>query len=404
MMIRHTIGLAPGSCCDGVEAALLEIGGVGLDIVAKAVSVIHDPYPRELRPLLLRVVSSSAANVKQLTLLHRLLGEVLAQAARKVTDQVQFHHSRVQCIGCPGQWIGQEPDSRYPAALELGMAAVVAERTGLTTISDFRSRDLAAGGQGTPLEALADHVLFRHPQENRAIVHLGSAASVVVLPAGGRVQEVLGFEAGPCNRLLDHLMRRLTGGRETRDAGGKHAVQGRCIDTALQRWLEHPFWQRRPPRSLSQDAFGDDFAAQAVLLAREQQWGLHDLLCTATHLVVHGVVQALTRFLPRLPDRILLSGGGARNGLIWQLLRQKLPGSTLQKTDELGVPADSRRALAHGILAALTMDGVPASVPAATGASGARLLGSLTPGSSSNWARCLTWMAQQTAPLAGMRM
>ena len=369
-MARWTIGLAPGSCFDGIDAALLEINGVGHDLTARPVGVLHISYQRDLRQLLWQVVSTGTSDVKQLSLLHRSLGEALAQAARQVADRAQFNLTKVQCVGFPGQWIGQEPDSRYPAALELGMAAVVAERTGLTTISDFRSRDLAAGGQGVPLEALADHILFRHAQESRAIVHLGSVATIIYLPAAGKVLDVLGFEAGPCNRLLDNLMRRLTHGRESLDPGGKHAVQGRCIEALLRRWLDHPYWQRRPPKSLSQDSFGDDFATQAVQLAQENEWGLHDLLCTATHLVVHGVVLSLQRFLPagKLPDRILLSGGGVRNGLVWQLLQQKLPSATLMKTDALGVPADSRRALAHGILAALTVDGVPANVPSATGA------------------------------------
>ena len=399
--MRHTIGLAPGSSVDGVDAALLEIEGIGLDLSVRPVHSVHRPYARDLRNLILKV--SSGGDVRQLGLLHRLLGETLAQAARQVADQASFDMQQAQCIGCPGHWVGQESDSRYPSFLELGMAAVVAERTGVTTVSDFRARDLAAGGQGVPLEAAADHILFWHPSEHRALVHLGAVATIVYLPAAGRVQDLIGFEAGPCNRLLDSLMRRLTGGKEAYDPGGKHAVQGRCIDDALEGWLDHPLWQRRPPKSLSAQMFGEEFAAQSVRAAQEKHWGLHDLLCTATHLVVHGVASALEKFIPggRRPDRVLLSGGGVRNGLLWRLLENRLTGIPLTRTDEVGIPADARRAFAHGILAALTLDGVPASVPAATGAAGARLLGSLTPGSSAHWARCLQWMAQLTAPLAG---
>jgi anhydro-N-acetylmuramic acid kinase len=253
-----------------------------------------------------------------------------------------------------------------------------------------------------PLEALADSLLFGHLPETLALVHLGGPATVVYLPAGRRAPDVLGFEAGPCNLLLDGLIRHLTGGREAFDPWGKHAVQGCCIEPLLERWLGHPYLQRRPPKSLPRQAFGEEFIVQSVQLARQMTWGLHDLLCTATHFVARGITGAVRRFLPegRPPERVLVSGGGMRNGLLWQLLGQQLGGIPAERTDRAGIPADARQALTFGVLAALTVDGVPGNVTRATGAAGARLLGSLTPGSSANWARCLAWMASQTVPPA----
>jgi anhydro-N-acetylmuramic acid kinase len=281
------------------------------------------------------------------------------------------------------------------------MPAVIAERTGVTTVSDFRSRDVAAGGQGVPLAALLDYLLFRHPQESRLLLHLGGLARIVYLPAGGRLHDIVGFEAAPCNVLLDALMRQLTGGREAFDTGGKHAVQGRCVEALLQRWLCHPCLQRRPPRSLPRHSFGSAFAAQAIEEARELRVGLHDLLCTATHFVARGVAGSVRRFLPRerQVDRVLLSGGGTRNGLLWALLAQAFHDVPIARTDTVGIPAEARKAFGFGGLAALTIDGVAASVPSATGAVASRLLGNLTPGNSSNWARCVAWMAAQTSHL-----
>src|SRR5262249_53791359 len=160
-----------------------------------------------------------------------------------------------------------------------------------------------------------------------------------------------------------------------------HAVQGRCIDTLLQRWLAHPYLQKRPPKSLPRHAFGDEFASHAVQQARQMQWQLHDLLCTATHFVAHRITGALRRRLPpgRPPRRVILSGGGTRNGLLWHLLEQQLGGVPLERSDRHGIPGDARKAMTFGILAALMLDGVAANVPSATGASGSRLLGSLTP-------------------------
>jgi anhydro-N-acetylmuramic acid kinase len=401
MVTRWIIGLASGSSVDGTDAALIETEGAGLELRARLIQALHQPYPAELREMILRAAAGNDVETRQISLLHRLLGETFAAASRQVADRASFSLQRVQCVGCPGHTIWHDPDGRFPSTLALGMAAVVAERTGVTTVSDFRARDVAAGGQGVPLAALVDYLLFRHPHENRLLLHLGGLARVVYLSAGGKLPDVVGFEAAPCNLLLDALMRQVTGGRESFDAGGKHAVQGRCIEPLLQRWLASPFLARRPPKSLPRHSFGAAFAAQAVHEARELSASPHDLLCTATHFVARGVAGAVRRFLPRdrSIDRVFLSGGGARNGLLWALLAQALGDVRLEKTDAAGVLGDARKAMGVGLLAALTVDGVPASVPSATGAVASRLLGSVTPGGSANWARCLAWMAAQTAPL-----
>lgn len=400
MTPRWLIGLASGSSADGVDAALVELDGVGLDLRVRQVHCLHQPYGHDLRALIRRVSVLAPCEVRNVSILHRLLGETFAAAARCVADHASLSLQKVQCIGCPGHTIWHDAEGRFPSTLSLGMAAVVAERCGVTTISDFRSRDVAAGGQGVPLAALTDYILFRDARESRLLVHLGGLARLVFVPAGCRIHEVVGFEAGPCNVLLDSLMTHLTGGREPYDPGGKHAVQGKCIDALLQGWLNQPFLQRRPPKSLPRYLFGDDFAAQAVQQLRQVGGSLHDLLCTATHFVARGITTAARRFLPpgQPIGRVLLSGGGVRNGLLWRLLEQSFEGIPLQRTDEVGVPAAVRKALSFAMLAALTLDGVPANAPSATGAAGSRLLGSLTPGSSINWARCLAWMAAQSTP------
>src|SRR5207302_1298518 len=204
---------------------------------ARLVHTLHQPLARDLHQLLHRIDGlviippgpveddesregldkargPSTKEVKQLSLLHRLLGETFAAAARLVADRASFSLQKVLCIGCPGHTVWHDPEGRFPSTLALGMAAVVAERTGVTTVSDFRSRDLASGGQGAPLTALADYLLFRHPEENRIVLHLGGMAHLVYLPAAGKVHEVRGFESGPCNLLLDGLIDQMTNGRE----------------------------------------------------------------------------------------------------------------------------------------------------------------------------------------------
>lgn len=399
-MQRWIIGLASGCSADGIDAALLQVRGVGLEARLEKLSGLHQPFSPELRDAVRKLDGAAACEPRSLGRLHRVLGETFAAAARSAADQAGLALAKVQVIGCAGHTVGHEIEGRFPGAMALGMAAVVAERTGVTVVGDYRSRDLAAGGQGAPLGALPDHILFRHPSQGRLLLHLGGIARLVYLPPSARLHEVIGFEAGPCNLLLDTLVRQLTAGREAFDPGGKHAVQGRCIEPLLQSWLAHPALQRRPPRSLPRHAFGEEFAARAVEQVRQHDGTLHDLLCTATHFVARSLTTAVRRFLPaslRL-DRVLLSGGGVRNGFLWHLLQQQLP-APLGRTDEAGVPAELRKAVAHGLLAALTLDGVPGNAPCATGAAGSRLLGSLTPGSPSNWAKCLQWMTQHVGPV-----
>ncbi|HVS39306.1 MAG TPA: anhydro-N-acetylmuramic acid kinase [Gemmataceae bacterium] len=397
---RWIIGLASGANADEVDAALLEIDGAGLEMRPRLAGSLHQPYGADLKEMMRRLSALGPCEVREVALLHRLLGESFAAAARTAADQASLSLHEVQVIGCPGHTVWHETEGRFPATLPLGMAAVVAERCGVTTVGDFRSRDVAAGGQGLPLAALTDFLLFRSAHENRVLLHLGGTARVVFLPAAGRPADVIGFEAGPCNLLLDALMRHATGGRAEFDAGGKHAVQGKCIEGLLRTWLDHPYFSQRPPKSLPRHVFGEAFAAAALQQARELQVGMHDLLCTATHFVARAVGSSLQRFLPagRSADRTLLSGGGARNGLLWRLLEQQSPRAAVGRTDEVGAPVGMRKAMSFGLLAALTVDGVSGNAPSATGAAGPRLLGSLTPGSSANWARCLAWMAVQSPP------
>lgn len=396
---RWIVGLASGSSADGVDAALLHLEGVGLEVRIRQFHGLHQPLVPELRDLLRRASGNSPCEPRLIGRLHRLLGETYAAAARAVVEGANVSLQKVQAIGCAGHTAAHDTEGRFPSALILGMPAVLAERCGVSVVSDFRTRDLAAGGQGSPLTTLAHHILFRHPQEGRLFLHLGSMARLIHLPPGGRVHDTVGFEAGPCNLLLNTLVRQLTGGKEAFDTGGKHAVQGRCIEPLLLNWLSHPALQRRPPRCVPRDSFGEEFARESVLQIRSHQGSLHDLLCTATHFVARGVAAAVRRFLPAGVrfDRVLLTGGGVRNGFLWHLLEQQFAGSPLGRTDDIGVPAELCNAVSYGVLAALTLDGVPGNLPGTTGAAGSRLLGSVTPGSSLNWARCLQWMAREAA-------
>ncbi len=293
MTQRRFIGLSSGSSVNGVDAALVETDGVGLDLRLRCVHFLHHAYTRELRELLLRAGSANPLNSRQAAMLHRVLGETFAAAARSVAEQAKVPMASVLCIGCPGQTLWHETEGRYPATLNIGMPAVLAEHTGITTVSDFRSRDLAAGGQGLPLTPLLDYLLFNAHREHRLLINLGGVATVTSLPGEATSRTVAAFQAAPCTILIDGMMRLLTGGREHFDAWGKHAVQGCCIEPLLKRWLSHPLLQKKPPRNFSRHEFGDDFLNHGVHFARQLHRNLHDVLCTATHFTACAIVQAV---------------------------------------------------------------------------------------------------------------
>jgi anhydro-N-acetylmuramic acid kinase len=330
--------------------------------------------------------------------LHRLMGESLLAAANQLLSQVRLDARRVMAVGVFAPLAWHHPVGRSPSSREFGMVSLIADRLGLTVVSDFREQDLAAGGQGMPQTALADSLQFRSETEDRLLIHLGSVLSLVWLKASSRVQDLLAFEVGPGHRLLDGVVRRETNQRERFDPSGKYAVQGHCFEELIDRWLTHPYFSTKPPKSLPRNEFGGDFIQQAIRQAGQINATLQDLLCTMSHFLVQTLVQSCHRWLPEtLNERpVWLSGGGTRNGLMWRLIEQYLPSWKLQRLDELGIPALSRSAMAAAILAALTLDGVSASTPNATGTVG-RMLGRLTPGSSQNWSRCLRWMFTQSS-------
>lgn len=398
MPIRHFIGLSSGSNLRSVDAALVRTEGVGPDLRLQMIAFDHQEHPADLAELLHRCVLEEVS-LRDLALVHRALGETQARACRLLAEHARFPLPEVACVGMTGQTVRLDLDGRLPSVLSIGMAEAVAERTGLTVLSHWAARDVLLGGQAVPLTAPLDALQFAHARENRCLVHLGGSAAATWLPAGSGRRGVLGFAAAPCGWILDGLMALLTRRRLACDPWGKHAVQGRCVDDLLDSWLQHPLLLRRPTAPLTRSDFGREFLEQGIERVRALGRPMLDLLCTATHFVAQTLVRTLRKHLPDRPDRILLCGGGTRNGFLIRLLEELLTPVVVEKTDSHGLPAEAHKAWAAAGWAALTLDGIPGHLPSATGASGARLLGSFVPGNSGHWARCLAWMASQTAPL-----
>ncbi|MDY3559643.1 anhydro-N-acetylmuramic acid kinase [Gemmata sp. JC673] len=389
-MVRTLIGLSVGSGLEGVDAAAVRADGLGLGLALRVVAAPRVAFPPGVRDAFRAAHGAPAPLAPEVV---RTAAETLVFAARQALTRAAVSPRDAFAIGF------LEP-TRPAAPVAVRWAEVaerVAEQTGVTVLHGFADRDRAAGGAGRPVTAVADYILFRDPTESRLLVHLGAVSQVFLLPAGGTIPTAFGGEPGPGNQLLDQILFHGTKGREFSDLGGKHAVQGRCLEPLLARWADHPHLTRALPKTVHPEAFGRSFLLAAFESARLLGGGLPDLLCTATHLAARAIGAACRapHMRPDGPRRVLLTGGGVRNGFLWQLVAKQFAGS-VERADAAGVPALARNAAAAAVLAALTCDGVPGNLPLLTGAAGGRLLGQISPGDGRNWARCSAWLADQT--------
>ncbi|MFB3776111.1 MAG: anhydro-N-acetylmuramic acid kinase [Bryobacteraceae bacterium] len=358
-------GIMSGTSLDGIDVALVDIKGRRFRVL----DFWTVPYPARVRQALLK--ASSAAEIARL---HFLLGELYAEAVAKSKP-------RPELIACHGQTIHHEGEPvrflgrKIASTLQIGAAAVIAERTGIAVVSDFRPRDIAAGGRGAPLVPFVDYLLFRHPRRTRVALNIGGIANVTIIPAGARPDEVVAFDTGPGNMVIDALVEEYTGGRCTFDKDGKFAAEG-CVDKALlARLLAAPYYRKRPPKTAGREQYGRAFVERLLGTRRP----MVDLVATAAVLTAATIALGIRRFAPGPVDEVIVSGGGARNPAIMGHLAAFLPGVAIASSSAFGIESDAKEAIAFAILGYQTWRGRPSNLPSATGARHAVMLGSITP-------------------------
>lgn len=380
------IGLMSGTSADGVDAALVEIRPGDDRPIIRLIAYETVAYPPGLRERILAVASGgSSADVCHL---NAYLGELFAEAAQQVARRAGVSTAEVDLIGSHGQTIHHLPAPRQEGAhavrstLQIGEPAVIAERTGVTTIAGFRPRDVAAGGEGAPLTPIVHHVLFTHPERGRVILNLGGIANVTVLPAGGDPSGVTGFDTGPGNVLLDEFVRAAGLSERGYDEGGHLAAAGQVQHNLLEDLLTHPFIRRSPPKSTGREAFGPAFVREYRSRLTAAGVSSADGLATLAAFTVEAVVRNLREFVfPKTEvDEVVVAGGGARNAFLMRRLSAMLPDRGVTTSDAAGFPANAIEAVAFAILAYLTATGQPGNLPAVTGAQGSRILGGIVPG------------------------
>lgn len=368
------IGLMSGTSVDGIDAALVEIDPAGT--TANLLAARGEPIPPALRERILAIAEPGGPDeIDRLGSLDVEIGELFARAAVELLDAAGMDPSLVAAIGSHGQTVRHRPHGKVPFTLQIGDPNVIAERTGITTVADFRRRDMVAGGQGAPLVPAFHAAMFRSSDTDRTILNIGGMANVTVLPAGpaGKVQ---GFDTGPGNVLLDAWHERHHG--IAIDHGGDWARTG-CIDPLLlDRLLAHPFFHRTPPKSTGREDFGIPFL-DAQLAGLAKPVSPPDVQATLVEFTARSIAEAIRKWASA-DGEIYVCGGGAHNVFLCERLAASMPGSPAASTSAFGIDPDWVEAMAFAWLAYRSLNGLAGNLPAVTGASHPVLLGGIYPG------------------------
>jgi anhydro-N-acetylmuramic acid kinase len=358
-------GIMSGTSLDGIDVAIVDIRGRAVETVAFRSA----PYSSRLRQAILDV-SNTETTTAAIARLHFELGEQYAREA------IRAGLDGVEVIGCHGQTIYHESGV---ATLQIGEASVIAERTGIPVVSDFRPADVAAGGKGAPLVPFVDYLLFRHPRRHRIALNIGGIANITAIPAGADADQVTAFDTGPGNMVIDGLVSEHTAGRRRYDRNGRLAARGKVNQIALDALLADPYYAQKPPKTAGREQYGKQFVAR--LLASGM--AMEDLIATATVLTAASVAVGIHRFAMQGGD-LIVSGGGAHNPEIMAHLAAFLPRFSIATTADYGIDVDAKEAIAFAILAHETWRRRPSNLPSATGARHPAVLGKISTNISTN--------------------
>lgn len=380
----RVVGLMSGTSADAIDAALVEWPDGPAARPFRLLAYREDPLPPALRDRIHRLAAGRAPGAEALRELATLdveLGERFAASARAAAEQAGLSLADVDAIASHGQTVGHFPEQR--ATLQIGDPSVVAERTGRTTVADFRPRDVAAGGEGAPLAPFLHHALLGDAREGRLILNLGGIANVTWLPPAARPEDVLAFDVGPANALIDGVVSAATEGAERMDRDGARARRGQLDAALLARLLDDDFLRRPPPKSTGRERYGSAEAEALLAESRAAGRSLEDLLATLVAFTAQAVGAAWRDHLAAAGgalDRVLVGGGGARNPALAAALRASLPRVAIEPMDAAGVPAGAAEAMAFSLMGRNALLGLPNHLPRCTGARAERVLGEIVPG------------------------
>ncbi|HKO01189.1 MAG TPA: anhydro-N-acetylmuramic acid kinase [Thermoanaerobaculia bacterium] len=378
---RLVVGLMSGTSVDGIDAALVEITGHGATARVKLLAFDSYPFPPALRAKVFRLFNPKEARIDAICQLDFLLGELFAAAVDRLLRDCGRRREDVDIVATTGQTVWHDPEpvvetSDIPwldhpletrSTFAIGQSAVIAERTGITTVGDLRVRDVAAGGQGAPLIAYADWVLLRDEKLGRCIQNIGGIGNVTYLPPAATPDDVIAFDTGPGNMVIDALAEVATGGAMKFDRDGELGARGTVQPALLEAWMDDVYFTKAPPKTTGREHFGVQFARR--IMTEAQGVKIEDLIATATALTAESIARAYRDFvMPRgAIDEVVVGGGGSQNPTLMKMLRARLPQQRLISHEDLGIDSNAKEAIALAVIGNDAVAGMNTNITGATG-------------------------------------
>lgn len=376
---KKVIGLISGTSADGVDSAIVEIHGFGINTSISLIDFATYPYPSEILQRLLKLFAPSTCSIEEICEMNFILGNFFAQSALNIIEKSGLRPHEIDLIGSHGQTICHLPDRVPRSTLQIAEPSVISNVTGIVTVADFRVADVAVGGNGAPLVPYVDYLLLRHKQKNRAIQNIGGISNVTFLPANCRDEDIIAFDTGPGNMIIDELARIITNGQKNYDINGEMASKGTINESLLNDMLSDPFIHRPPPKTAGRENFGSHFTQKLLEKATRLGISAYDIMATATAFTVESIyenyrISILERY--NLHE-IIISGGGLHNLTLMNMLKQRFHPIPVKNIEEFGISSDAKEAIAFAILANETLNGNPNNVPSATSATKKVILGKI---------------------------
>jgi anhydro-N-acetylmuramic acid kinase len=375
-------GIMSGTSLDGIDVAIIDITGSGFKAKINVLTSHSVPYPKKIREALFAIASSANGPTGDISRLNFLLGELYAEALEETAERADIPLNTIKLIGCHGQTIFHEGQgSQYlgkkvASTFQIGESSVISERTGIDVISNFRERDMAAGGKGAPLVPYLDYMLIRHRGRGRVAVNIGGIANLTAIPPNTNTDRVIAFDTGPGNMVIDQLVSRITLGRQTFDRDGAMAASGVVDQKLLAKLLRDKYFRQKPPKTAGREQYGADFVTKLL----DTELSTEDLIATATALTAESIALGVRNFVltDMRVDEIFVSGGGTHNPTLMRMLQKAMDPIPVKETTEVGLDVDAKEAIAFAVMAYETAHARPSNVPMATGAKRSVILGKLT--------------------------
>ncbi len=370
-----------GTSLDGIDVAIIDITGSGYKAKINVLTSHAVPYPKKIREALL-AVSNTSAITGDISRLNFVLGELYAEALEETAERADIPLDSIKLIGCHGQTIFHEGQAsaylgkKIASTFQIGESSVISERTGIDVISNFRERDMAAGGKGAPLVPYLDYMLIRHRGRGRVAINIGGIANLTAIPPNTSSDRVIAFDTGPGNMVIDQLVARITSGGLLYDRDGTMASTGEIDQKLLAKLLRDKYFRAKPPKTAGREQYGSEFVSKLL----DTELSSEDLVATATALTAESIALAVRNFvLPEMRvDEVFVSGGGTHNPTLMRMLRKAMGEIPVKESSEVGLDVDSKEAIAFAVMAYETAHARPSNVPTATGAKRHVVLGKVT--------------------------